>query len=222
MNKIVIGIVEDNAAQINSIKRTLYSHFKNNTEFASEFTLDYKSYDINKSLDLILKEITDDIEKDKIDFIIVDYKIVSSNLNTNGVEIYNKLKKIVREFPAIILTERETECIRMMDIDPDKIYSKKGFLKAKEEYSIDAANKIFKNIIRFSKKKDSLIYKIDELKKMNENTGNLENIDEILMLEKELSDYCPDGETSVEKVLDKASLNTIAELIEKANALLEE
>lgn len=222
MDKIVIGIVEDDDTQINSICRTLYSHFQKNDDLTSRFELDFKPYDISKNLDFILSEITEDIEKTSIDFIIVDYKIVSSNSNTNGVEIVTKLKKIVREFPTIILTEREAECSRMMDIDPDKIYSKKGFLKAKDDYSIEASNKIFKNILRYSNKKESLMHKISELKKANEDSGDLDNINELLMLEKELSDYYPDGETSVEKALDRASLNEIVSLIEQANALLEE
>lgn len=222
MDKIVIGIVEDDVTQINSICRTLYSHFQKNDDLTSRFELDFKPYDISKNLDSILSEITEDIEKTSIDFIIVDYKIVSSNSNTNGVEIVTKLKKIVREFPTIILTEREAECSRMMDIDPDKIYSKKGFLKAKDDYSIEASSKIFKNIFRYSNKKESLMHRISELKKANEDSGDLDNINELLMLEKELSDYYPDGETSVEKALDRASLNEIVRLIEQANALLEE
>lgn len=222
MVEIFVGIVEDDDAQINSIKRTLYGHLKNNPELSNHFNLKFKSYDINKKLDLLIKDIIYDIETNKIDFIIVDYKIVSINSNTSGVELFNELKKIVREFPAVILTERETECIQTMDVDPDKIYSKKGFFKAKEDYSKDAANKIFNNIIRFSNKKDYLINKISDLKKDNEINGSLENIDEILALEKELSDYYPDGETNIEKTLDKNSLNEIIELIERANSLLKE
>lgn len=222
MDKIVIGIVEDDDAQINSICRTLYSHFHKNADLSSKFELDFKPYDISKNLDSILREITDDIEKTSIDFIIVDYKIVSKNSNTNGVEIVTKLKNIVKEFPTIVLTEREAECSRIMDIDPDKIYSKKGFLQAKGDYSIEASNKIFKNIFRYSNKKAALINRINELIKANEDSGDLDNIDELLTLEKELSDYYPDGETSVEKALDRATLNEIVTLIEKANALLEE
>lgn len=220
MEKIIIGIVEDDEAQRNSICRTLYSHFGKVEEYQGKYDLGFKQYNVVNDIQTLFNEISNDILNKKIDTIIVDYKIVSEKTNTNGVSIVDELKKLVREFPAIILTERENECINATDIDPDKIYSKKGFLLAKSPYSSNAAEKIFKNIFRFSNKRTSLINKIDLLKKQNDSNGELDNLDEILELERELSDYTPEELTSVEKILDKSELDNILNMIERANALL--
>lgn len=197
------------------------------TNKPSNVTVDFKTYDISSMDGEILNKLSnsliEEINSRSIHYIIIDYKMLSERNNISGVDIVNHLRKIVKEFPMVILTQRSAECIDNTDMDPDKIYDKQHFLKCESDYSKNAVLKIFKNIERYSSHTDTLTQKIVQLKKERiDDSNNIEILKELIELESELDEYMPIEQSEINKVFDSNSLKEIVSLIEQANKLLGE
>ena len=218
MSTYRIGIVEDDENQVRDIRRTIKTNMPN----GCVCDLEFKMYDISKSENNVILEIINDIKNHEIVFLIVDFKLLSDQYNVNGVNIIESIKKEAREFPMVILTQRRRECNEQTDMDPDKIYDKLPFFKCEEEYSKEAVEKIFKNILRYSSKTIKLETRIQQLKDKREKTDDVETIEELIKLESELDEFYPTEESEINKVFDASALKEIVKLIEKASGLLEE
>ena len=214
MSAYRIGIVEDDGNQVRDIRRTI----KFNMPDGWIDKLDFKTYDISESENDIVLEIINDIKKHEIVFLIVDFKLLSDN----GVNIIESIKKEAREFPMVILTQRKRECNEQTFMDPDKIYDKLSFFKCEEEYSKEAVDKIFKNIMRYSSKTRDLETRIQQLRAKREKTNDIETIEELIKLESELDKFYPTEANEINKIFDASALKEIIGLIEKASGLLEE
>ena len=73
MKEYKIGIIEDDLEELNSIKRTIYTHL------SFDHTIMYKDYDLhNNTINYvdIIDEIKKDILEDKIMLLIIDNKLV--------------------------------------------------------------------------------------------------------------------------------------------------
>lgn len=215
-----IGLIDDEEAQIITIRRTIKINAPSNIEY------DFKSYSLSsessKLVNEVFNQVIEDIKKREIACLIIDYKIMVRTTKVKGTDIFGMLKRTVPKFPIIILTDVLEESIEPDFIDADKVYKKSKFFRLKEEYSKEKVSNIFDSMKKYIGKRDQLQLTLDDLqKKMSEDNGIENNLEEVLKVEKELDDFCPIEQTQIDKVFDVDKVREIVELIEKANKLLE-
>ena len=125
---INIGIVEDKESELENIKRTFYSFYKENCDFQ-----DYIIDEYRKKEELV-NEILDDISSTRIDALVVDYLISTKGFKIEGNEIYESVKKHIQNFPIVILTQYVDDSQKSEIIDPDKVYRYSKIKRFFEKY----------------------------------------------------------------------------------------
>lgn len=75
-----------------------------------------------------------DIQSDKIDGLIIDYKVMLDDIIIEGNEIYREINMVIPKFPIIILTEIVDEPEGKEYMDADKVYRKSTFSILKVEH----------------------------------------------------------------------------------------
>lgn len=216
----IIGLIDDEEAQIRNIRRTIKTNAPRNIQY------DFKSYSLSsessKLVNEVFNQVIEDIKKREIACLIIDYKIMVRTTKVKGTDIFGMIKRTVPKFPIIILTDVLEESIEPDFIDADKVYKKSQFFKLKEEYSKEKVSNIFDSMKKYIGKRDQLQLTLDDLqRKMIGDNGIEDNLEEVLEVEKELDDFCPIEQTQIDKVFDVDKVKKIVELIEKANKLLE-
>lgn len=222
MNNICIGIVDDDKGHVTDIQR-VFARFSKVKDTSLSFSYESFYKDENSDYSALLENIMEAIKAQRIDCLIIDYKLVFTHETNKGADIINAVRDILPEFPCIILTGREDECVKEFRVDPDKIYEKEDFLAIGEDVSNSLVKKIISNVIITKKRKQELIAQIDIIKeriKSDEDDTN-ELIEKIIILESKLDKYCMVGQSEIDKMYDSSSLEKIVALIEKANNLLE-
>jgi len=146
MNNICIGIVDDDKVHVKDIQRVFarYSRVKN-TEVSFSYLSFYK--DEHSDYYALLNGIMEAIKEQAIDCLIIDYKLVFTHETNKGADIINEVRNVLPEFPCIILTGRQEECVKELRVDPDKIYSKEDFLAIGEVISNSLVERIISNVI---------------------------------------------------------------------------
>ena len=221
MINYVIGIIDDDPINVLDIKRVFLRYAKLNGckfEFKS-FYLDNNQL----SFEDIFKNIISSIRDQGIDCLIVDYKLIFTQETNKGAEIINEIRKIIPEFPCVILTGREEECLKEANVDPDKIYKKTEFLKISQPVSELLLKKILLNIERVRTSIKKLKEEIDVLKAIlttSNKEEDSETVARIIGLEAELDKYCMLGQSELDKVYDATSLENIVALIEKVKKII--
>ena len=81
---INIGIVEDKESELENIKRTFYSFYKENCDFQ-----DYIIDEYRKKEELV-NEILDDISSTRIDALVVDYLISTKGFKIEEMKYMNQ------------------------------------------------------------------------------------------------------------------------------------
>lgn len=138
---MIIGIIDDDENEINSIQRTIITIIKRNILDVDD--IEFKIYDLNSEIgkltDNLIKKVIEDISKFKISLLIIDHKImVNSNELLNGSDIFEQIRKVAPDFPTIIMTNVVEDSMKNNYVDADKVYAKSEFFKiqgyAKEHY----------------------------------------------------------------------------------------
>ena len=129
---MVIGIIDDDKNEIDSIRRTIITIIKRYNLDVDE--LKFKIYDLNSDVGKLtanlIKVIIDDILKFEISILIIDHKIVvNSNEIFNGSDIFEQIRNEAPDFPTIIMTNVVEDSMKNNYVDPDKVYAKSEFLK---------------------------------------------------------------------------------------------
>lgn len=214
MKEYKIGIIEDDSEELNSIKRTIYTHLYSN------HTIIYKDYDLNnKTLNYadIIDEIKKDILDDRIMLLIIDNKLVVEGNRLKGTSIYEEVKKIASDFPVIIMTNYRDEAYDSDYVDPDKVYDKEKFF-LNGEYTNEKINSICLSIEKYSKLKKNIIAEknrlIDEYKKENVDDGQ-DKLNELLKVELEMKKYTPVETTYLEQLISPEYVKEIVELLDE-------
>ena len=151
---INIGIVEDKESELDNIKRTFYSFYKENCDFQ-----DYIIDEYGEKEELVNK-ILDDILNTRIDVLVVDYLISREGFKIVGNEVYESVKKHIQNFPVIILTQYVDDSQKSEIIDPDKVYRKSIFFDINTQESKDSLKNIDISIRNFQKQKEEIEQKI--------------------------------------------------------------
>lgn len=214
MKEYKIGIIEDDLEELNSIKRTIYTHLSFN------HTILYKDYDLyNNIINYvdIIDEIKKDILEDKIMILIIDNKLVIEGNRLKGTSIYEEVKKIASDFPIIIMTNYRDEAYDSDYVDPDKVYDKEKFF-LNGEYTKEKINSICLLIEKYSKLKKNIIAEknrlIDEYEKEITNDGQ-DKLNELLKVELEMKKYTPVETTYLEQLISPDYVKEIVELLDE-------
>lgn len=221
---MIIGIIDDDENEINSIQRTIITIIKRHNLDVSD--IKFKIYDLNlkvgKLTDNLINDIIEDILKFEISILIIDHKImVNSNEIFNGSDIFEQIRKVAPDFPTIIMTNVVEDSMKNNYVDPDKVYAKSEFFKI-GEYAKEKTENILKNIKRYRELRSSTQEELDELKsELAKNTENQDIVNKIVEKEKELDKYLPMQRSYLEEVINPEELKEILKLIEDAKKLLE-
>ena len=214
MREYKIGIIEDDLEELNSIKRTIYTHL------SFDHTILYKNYDMNnKDINYIniIDEIKKDIIDDKIMLLIIDNKLIAEGNRLKGTSIYEEVKKITSDFPVIIMTNYRDEAYNNDYVDPDKVYDKEKFF-LNGEYTKEKIKSICLLIEKYSKLKKNIIAEknrlIDEYEKEITNDGQ-DKLNELLKVELEMKKYTPVDTTYLEQLISPDYVKEIVELLDE-------
>lgn len=212
-----IGLVDDNEDQLSDIRAAIKANKSQDLE------INFKTYSIpqnsENAIEILLKEILDDIKNGGIHSLIIDFKIVIATKNIQGSELFNLVKKSLSSFPVVILTERPEESKKPDFIDADKVYIKREFLKIKEAYSKEKITNILDSMVKYVNQKDSLLVKLEtQQSKMGSNSDNVQKIIEI---ENQLSKFIPMGLTQADIQINSTKIAELSTLINNLNHLLE-
>lgn len=220
LNNYMIGIVDDDNTHVLDIKRVFARYGKINN-----INIDFQTFYRNEDNDYqqIISSVIETIRDQKVDCVIIDYKLVFVQETNRGADLINEIRDIVSEFPCIILTGRAEECIQEFKVDPDKIYVKRDFLAIATPKSDEMVKKILMNIDIVKQRKAVLQAEINTLKEqLREFDGDSNKIiEEIISLESKLAKYCVVGQTEIDKFYDSTALEKIVDLLDQANELLD-
>lgn len=222
MADYVIGIIDDDKYEIVDIERSI---IVNLPEDICEESVDFLEYSLDDGncdlVDLLVQQVIDDAANEKINALLIDYKLVVNQQNIYGSEIFGEINKTIPKFPVIMLTNVADGCYKKDYIDADKVYDKRGFFKIEEPYSKEKINHLFLNIKKYNHLRSKLTVNLkSEIESLTQNGYNISSLQNIAEIEKQLDDYFPIGKTTVEKALNISELREIVSLIERAKGLL--
>lgn len=221
---MIIGIIDDDENEINSIQRTIITIIKRNILDVDD--IEFKIYDLNSEIgkltDNLIKKVIEDISKFKISLLIIDHKImVNSNELLNGSDIFEQIRKVAPDFPTIIMTNVVEDSMKNNYVDADKVYAKSEFFKI-QGYAKEKTENILRNIKRYENLRNSTQQELEELKsELVKDTENQEIVNKIVEKEKELDKYLPIQQSYLEEVINLEELKEILKLIEDAKKMLE-
>lgn len=221
---MIIGIIDDDGNEINSIQRAIITIIKRNNLDADN--VEFKIYELNsdagKLTENLINQVTEDISKFEISLLIIDHKIVAnSNELLNGSDIFEQIRKIAPDFPTIIMTNVVEDSMKNNYVDADKVYAKSEFFKI-QEYAKEKTENILRNIKRYENLRNSTQQELEELKsELVKDTENQEIVNKIVEKEKELDKYLPIQQSYLEEIINLKELKEILKLIEDANKMLE-
>lgn len=221
---MIIGIIDDDGNEINSIQRAIITIIKRNNLDADN--VEFKIYELNsdagKLTENLINQVTEDISKFEISLLIIDHKIVAnSNELLNGSDIFEQIRKIASDFPTIIMTNVVEDSMKNNYVDADKVYAKSEFFKI-QEYAKEKTENILRNIKRYENLRNSTQQELEELKsELVKDTENQEIVNKIVEKEKELDKYLPIQQSYLEEIINLEELKEILKLIEDANKMLE-
>ena len=212
---INIGIVEDKESELDNIKRTFYSFYKENCDFQ-----DYIIDEYGEKEELVNK-ILDDILNTRIDVLVVDYLISREGFKIVGNEVYESVKKHIQNFPVIILTQYVDDSQKSEIIDPDKVYRKSIFFDINTQESKDSLKNIDISIRNFQKQKEEIEQKIlDEQQKIKDREIDPSVLINLSELELNLNKYIvSDSAIELDKLFDTSQLECVVKLIKDLGEL---
>lgn len=215
-----IGMIEDDQAEASSVMMSLDL----NADQLSEES--FKLYELEKKENFkeeLFERLLKDVQENKIQCLIVDYKLDTLDEVLEGIEVVNFMHETVPEFPVIILTNVPEKSKENDKADPDKVYAKEIFMKPDDKETKEMVYHIVRNLERYTKRRSELEIERDQLlDKMivgseydNESYGSLLNI------ERELSRYVPIEMTGVDQAYDMEDMEEALEALKEYKSLLE-
>ena len=214
-----IGIIEDDMAEASSAMLSLVEN-SNQVEEQS-----FKLYPLQKKPDFkkeLFENITEDIRDNRIQGLIVDYKLDTMDEVLEGIEVVNFVHELIPEFPVIILTNVPDTSKKNDKADPDKVYAKEIFLNNEKQETKDMVYNIIRNLERYTKKRMELEAKREQLlHQMVSNVDESKTYETLLKTENELNKYTPIGMTEIDNSYKVDNMREALELLKEYKGLLE-
>lgn len=221
-----IGIIDDNSSELDDIRATIFTAWKKFPDISEE--VDFKPYSLEKTTDFKEKleaELLQDIKNRAIQSLIVDYKLDSLRKVLEGKDVVEYLQDVAPAFPVVILTNAPSGSKKESEIDPDKVYDKREFLKVNSGESDEMCFKIYLNIMRYIKHRRELEAALDaSLNDLVSRPGadvDINLLSRISEIEVDLSKYVPIDKSHAEKLFDLSELKGLIEEISKLEGNLE-
>ena len=209
-----IGMVEDDKAEASAIMLSLNENSGRLNENS------FKLYELEKSSNLrkkLFQEIRQDIIGNKVQCVMIDYKLDTLKEVLTGIEVVEYLHEEVPEFPVIILTNVPDRGKKNDSADPDKVYPKQTFMRPNDPKTREMVYHIERNMERYAKKRAELELKQEQLlaKAAGNDDAEDEVYGELLDVERELSKYVPIEMNTVDEIYDMKEMNkALAALLE--------
>ena len=215
----IIGLIDELEDERRKIRRSIKTNLPANTNV---IFIDYEiEGESNSLISRLESRALSDIENGKINGLIIDYRIERKEDRViHGSELFVRLRRIVPQFPIVMLTDHEVGCGNEDEVDMDKIYRKKGFYQLESDYSQEKISSIFKNMEKYLKKRMRLEAELMAAKDRYER--NKGTIDDVIVYEKELSYFVPSTISDVEKALDTSQIKETLQLLQQTKELLGE
>lgn len=214
-----IGIIEDEIAEASS---AMLSLTENSDQIEEQ---SFKLYPMMKKENFkeeLFEKITEDIKNNRIQGLIVDYKLEKMDEVLEGIEVVNFVHELVPEFPVIILTNVPDDSKKNDKADPDKVYAKNVFLNNEKKETRDMVYNIVRNLERYVKKRVELETRREQLLNcVVDNAQGNETYGELLETEKELNKYTPIGMTEIDNTYKVDDMKEALELLKEYKGLLE-
>lgn len=222
MNKYIIGIIDEDQQDIEYIERTILINKPDNI---ADDHIVFQEYSLDQNVaclhNKIVNSVISDIIDNRINAIVVDYKIIVSSSFVEGTEIFKRISETVPKFPLIILSNVPDDCYKKEFVDADKVYSKREFFKIEETYSKEKTLNIFRNMDNYIGQRAKLSTQLNEHLSKLENDGySEETLKAIILTENLLDDFCPQQQSTIEKSLNVSELKNAVDLLEKAKGLI--
>ena len=214
-----IGMIEDDMAEASSAMLSLNENSDQIEEQSFKIYPLMKKENFKKEL---FEKITEDIKDNRIQGLIVDYKLDTMDEVLEGIEVVNFVHELVPEFPVIILTNVPDTSKKNDKVDPDKVYAKEVFLNNEKEETCDMVYNIVRNLERYVKKRVELETRREQLLNcVVDNAQENETYGELLETEKELNKYTPIGMTEIDNTYKVDDMKEALELLKEYKGLLE-
>lgn len=215
-----IGMVEDDKAEASAIMLSL----NENSEQLNENS--FKLYELEESPNLreqLFQEIRQDIIENKVQCVMIDYKLDTPKEVLTGIEVVKYLHEEVPEFPVIILTNVPDKGKENDGADPDKVYPKQTFMRPDDPKTCEMVYHIERNMERYAKRRAELELKQEQL--LAQVTGNEDAEDgiygELLDTERELSKYVPIEMNTVDEAYDMEEMDKALAALQEYKKLLD-
>lgn len=204
-----IAHIDENAASINNF----YQNFK------GDFEILKIKVDAQSTIDLIIQEAFEN----KVDAIVVDFMLdEEGDVNFNGNQIFDMIRKIRPHFPIVMLTSFEPQAIDHME-DVHIIYSK-DILDGESEDELEIfKTKLKSNIERYYSKFQNTEKNIEKLV-MKKNESGLEPSEEetltkLFILMDELD---PEGKELPTNLIQSGTITKLNDFVSQTKEILEE
>lgn len=223
-NKIVICIIDETKEEMVRIRRTFkmsnYAELhKIQFDFVSINPTEDEYSNICKIIDFVMQK----IKEKTIDFLIIDYQLITNEGLTKGTDILKKINAFVPLFPAVILTENVNDSFNEHNTDCDKIYNKKDFYDYKSLYHQEKIKNIVENSNNYKTQLAYLINKRNGLLQEYESLKSEEDrecvITKLLDTETNLQLLYPIDDTLVDKTINA---KTFKNILDELKSLKEE
>lgn len=215
-----IGMIEDDLAEASSVMMSLDI----NADQLSEES--FKLYELQKKenfRDELFAQLIKDVQENKIQCLIVDYKLDTLDEVLEGIEVVDFMHESVPEFPVIILTDVPEKSKENDKADPDKVYAKEIFMKPDDMETKEMVYHIVRNLERYTKKRSELEIERDKI--LDQIVERVEYDNELygllLNIERELSRYVPIEMTGIDQAYDMESMEEALKALKEYKSLLE-
>lgn len=216
-----IGLIDEDPADIDFIKRTIL--INKPKEITDEQLFFWEVPLPIDSFDSVFKEIVEAIKNERIQILIVDYKIVVRAKTLEGTEVFKRISDILPKFPLIMLSNLPNDCYSKEYVDADKVYSKKEFFKIDGDYSKEKVANIFRNMDKYYSQRAKLSTQLQEqLGRLEREGYSADSLQTVVEIEKALDSFTPQNQNTVEKALDLTELKQAVEILKDAQELIGE
>lgn len=214
-----IGIVDDEEQKVTQIMYKLKYGFekepikKNKYE---NYIFEVVEIDLEDEMEVVI----DNIIKEKIDCLLIDYKLSSkSNFSHTGIELAKQVEKKLFDFPIFILTAYEDDLFQKEIYNAYQIFDVSRYLLETKEM-IELNSKMIQQVLKYRKEKENWE---KELIQLLSRAGESAEIDSrILELDSRIEKSI-DGKSAIPLKMKKdLNSNKIDELIKKIDSILVE
>lgn len=213
----VIGIIDDVQSDRDDIQVSIMDNF------SDVANVTFKEYLIEgRSKEELLDEIRTDIINDKINLLVVDFKLDTKKTIIAGWEILDFMHEETPDFPVVILTNVPDESKNSESTDADKIYAKKTFLNPELSETKERVHNMQLHMEKYIKHRQELEAKLNVAINKYHNGIDIDNVTgEIVEIENKLSRYKQIYQSAVDKNIDIKNLESAFEILNKLKAMKE-